>query len=52
MDVLEHQLLLTSKQDTSDSALQHAMLTILATIDKELGANTKIFNDRFQISTS
>jgi hypothetical protein len=27
-------LLLTSKQDTSDSALQHAMLTILALIDR------------------
>jgi hypothetical protein len=26
-------LLLTSKHDTSDSALQHAMLTILETID-------------------
>jgi hypothetical protein len=46
-------LVLTSKQDTSDSALQHAMLTILATIDRELGADTKIFDgNRFQISTS
>jgi hypothetical protein len=32
-------LLLTSKQDTSDSALQHAMLTIL-----EMGADVKIFD--------
>jgi hypothetical protein len=41
-------LLLTSKQDTSDSALQHAMLTILATIDRELGADTKIFDGNKQ----
>jgi hypothetical protein len=34
-------LLLTNKQDTSDSALQHAMLTILATIDRELETNSK-----------
>jgi hypothetical protein len=37
-------LLLTSKHDTSDSALQHAMLTILETIDQEMGGNVKIFN--------
>jgi hypothetical protein len=37
-------LLLTSKHDTSDSALQHAMLTILETIDQEMGADVKIFN--------
>jgi hypothetical protein len=37
-------LLLTSKQDTSDSALQHAMLTILETIDREMGADVKIFD--------
>jgi hypothetical protein len=37
-------LLLTSKQDTSDSALQHAMLTILKTIDREMGADVKIFD--------
>jgi hypothetical protein len=41
-------LLLTSKQDTSNSALQHAMLTILATIDQELGADTKIFDGNKQ----
>jgi hypothetical protein len=41
-------LLLTSKQDTSDSALQHAMLTILATIDRELGADTKIYDGNKQ----
>jgi hypothetical protein len=34
-------LLLTSKHDTSDNALQHAMLTTLETIDRELGADTK-----------
>jgi hypothetical protein len=28
-------LLLTNKHDTSDSALQHAMVTILETIDRE-----------------
>jgi hypothetical protein len=37
-------LLLTSKQDNSDSALQHAMLTILETIDREIGADVKIFD--------
>jgi hypothetical protein len=37
-------LLLTSKQDTSDSALQHVMLMILETIDQELGTNVKIFD--------
>jgi hypothetical protein len=41
-------VLLTSKQDTSDSALQHAMLTVLATIDQELGADTKIFDGNKQ----
>jgi hypothetical protein len=41
-------LLLASKQDTSDSALQHALLTILATIDQELGADTKIFDGNKQ----
>jgi hypothetical protein len=41
-------LLLTSKQDTSDNALQYAMLTILATIDQELGADTKIFDGNKQ----
>jgi hypothetical protein len=41
-------LLLTSKQDTSDSALQHAMLTFLARIDREFGANTKIFDGNKQ----
>jgi hypothetical protein len=41
-------LLLTSKQDTSNNALQHAMLTILATIDRELGADTKIFDGNKQ----
>jgi hypothetical protein len=39
-------LLLTSKQDTSDSALQHAMLTILEMIDQELGIDTKILMER------
>jgi hypothetical protein len=37
-------LLLTSKQDTSDIALQHAMLTILESIDREMGADVKIFD--------
>jgi hypothetical protein len=37
-------LLLTNKHDTSDSALQHAMLTILETIDREMGADVKIFD--------
>jgi hypothetical protein len=37
-------LLLMSKQDTSDSALQHAMLTILETIDHEIGADVNIFD--------
>jgi hypothetical protein len=41
-------LLLTSKRDTSDSALQHAMLTILTAIDQELGADTKIFDGNKQ----
>jgi hypothetical protein len=41
-------LLLTSKRDTSDSALEHAMLTILATIDRELGADTTIFDGNKQ----
>jgi hypothetical protein len=35
-------LLLTNKHDTSDSALQHATLTILETIDREMGADVKI----------
>jgi hypothetical protein len=39
-------LLLSSKRDTSDSALQHAMLTILTAIDQELGADTKIFDGK------
>jgi hypothetical protein len=37
-------LLLTNKHDTSDSALQHATLTILETIDREMGADVKIFD--------
>jgi hypothetical protein len=37
-------LLLTNKHDTSDSALQHAMLTILETIDREMGADVKNFD--------
>jgi hypothetical protein len=37
-------LLLTSKQDTSDSALQHAMLMILETIDRKMGADVKNFD--------
>jgi hypothetical protein len=41
-------LLLTSKQETSDSALQYAMLAILAPIDRELGADTKIFDGNKQ----
>jgi hypothetical protein len=41
-------LLLTSKQDTSDSALQHAMLTILETIDREVGTDVKIFDGNKQ----
>jgi hypothetical protein len=41
-------LLLTSKRDTSDSALQHAMLTIVTAIDHELGADTKIFDGNKQ----
>jgi hypothetical protein len=41
-------LLLTSKQDTSNSALQHSMLTILETIDQELGTDTKIFDGNKQ----
>jgi hypothetical protein len=49
---------LTSKHNTSDSALQHAMLTILETIDWEMGADVKIFNGAkqqvtdFQVSNS
>jgi hypothetical protein len=41
-------LLLTNKHDTSDSALQHAMLTILETIDRELGTDLKIFDSNKQ----
>jgi hypothetical protein len=41
-------LLLTSKHDTSDSALQHAMLTILETIDREMGTDVKIFDGNKQ----
>jgi hypothetical protein len=37
-------LLLTNKHDTSDSALQHATLMILETIDREMGADVKIFD--------
>jgi hypothetical protein len=37
-------LLLTNKHDTSDSALQHATLTILETINREMGAAVKIFD--------
>jgi hypothetical protein len=37
-------LLLTNKLDTSNSALQHATLTILETIDQEMGADVKIFD--------
>jgi hypothetical protein len=37
-------LLLMNKHDTSDSALQHATLTILETIDREMGADVKIFD--------
>jgi hypothetical protein len=37
-------LLLTNKHDTSDSALHHATLTILETIDREMGADVKIFD--------
>jgi hypothetical protein len=37
-------LLLTNKHDTSDSALQHATLTILETIDREMGADVNIFD--------
>jgi hypothetical protein len=36
-------LLLTSKQDTSHSALQHAMITILETIDRKMGADVNFF---------
>jgi hypothetical protein len=41
-------LLLTNKHDTSDSALQHAMVTILETIDQELGTDVKIFDSNKQ----
>jgi hypothetical protein len=37
-------LLLTSKHGTSNSALQHAMLTILETIDRKMGTDVKIFD--------
>jgi hypothetical protein len=41
-------LLLTNKHDTSNSALQHAMLMILETIDRELGTDVKIFDGNKQ----
>jgi hypothetical protein len=41
-------LLLTNKHDTSDSALQHAMSTILETMDRELGTDVKIFDGNKQ----
>jgi hypothetical protein len=41
-------LLLMNKQDTSDSALQHTMVTILETIDRELGTDVKIFDSNKQ----
>jgi hypothetical protein len=41
-------LLLTNKHDTSDSALQHAMVTILETIDRQLGTDVKIFDSNKQ----
>jgi hypothetical protein len=37
-------LLLKNKHDASDSALQHAMIMILETIDQEMGADVKIFD--------
>jgi hypothetical protein len=37
-------LLLMNTHDTSDSALQHATLTILETIDQEMGADVKFFD--------
>jgi hypothetical protein len=37
-------LLLMNKHDTSNSALQHATLTILETIDREMGADVKFFD--------
>jgi hypothetical protein len=37
-------LLLTNKHDTSNCALQHAMLTILETIDREMGADVNFFD--------
>jgi hypothetical protein len=37
-------LLLKNKHDASDSALQLAMITILETIDQEMGADVKIFD--------
>jgi hypothetical protein len=41
-------LLLKNKHNTSDTALQHAMLTILRTIDRELGTDVKIFDGNKQ----
>jgi hypothetical protein len=41
-------LLLKNKHDTSYSALQHALLTILETIDRELGTDVKIFDGNKQ----
>jgi hypothetical protein len=41
-------LLLTSKQGTSDNALQHAMLSVLETIDREVGNDVKIFDGNKQ----
>jgi hypothetical protein len=41
-------LLLTSKQDTSDNALQYAMLSVLETIDREVGNDVKIFDGNKQ----
>jgi hypothetical protein len=41
-------LLLTSKQDTSNNALQYAMLSVLETIDKEVGNHVKIFDGNKQ----
>jgi hypothetical protein len=44
-------LLLTNKQDTSDSVLQYAMLTVLETIDQEVGNDVKIFDrSKFPVS--
>jgi hypothetical protein len=39
---------LTNKHDTSDSALQHAIVTILETIERELGTDVKIFDSNKQ----